>query len=108
MDIQIDWLDFALQNFNLGEQDRKRFRREKKHAVLKSDEILLSGGGFTYDSSEKKFMNSKSELIYHNPTKKVNCNIESKTLISYDLSGKETNDLQKEEAHVRSCCYAPR
>jgi len=70
MDIQIDWLDFALQNFNLGEQDRKRFRKERKHAILESDEILISGGGFTYDSSEKKFMNSKSELIYHNPTKK--------------------------------------
>lgn len=70
LDMQIDWLDFALNNTNLSEPKKIEFRRKRELAAKNSDKVLLSGGGFTYDSSEKKFLTSKPHLLLHKPSKK--------------------------------------
>ena len=69
--MQIDWLDFALTTFEMGDQEKTIFKKERAQAARKSDEVLLSGGGFSYDSFDKKFLQSKPDLLLHNPTKKV-------------------------------------
>ena len=69
--MQIDWLDFALTTFEMSEHEKTIFQKERAQAAKKSDEVLLSGGGFSYDSFDKKFFQSKPELQLHNPTKKV-------------------------------------
>ena len=71
IDMQIDWLDFALNNTNLSEPHMMEFTRKRELAVKNSDEVLLSGGGFTYDSSESVFLTSKAHLLLHKATKKV-------------------------------------
>ena len=69
--MQIDWLDFALNNTNLNEPEMTEFKRKRELAAYSSDKVLLSGGGFTYDSSERKFLTSKPHLLLHKPSKKV-------------------------------------
>ena len=69
--MQIDWLDFALNNTNLSEPEIMEFRKKRELAAKNSDEVLLSGGGFTYDSSERKFLTSKPHLLLHKSSKKV-------------------------------------
>ena len=69
IDIQIDWLDFALNDTNLSEPDMMEFTRKRELTAKNSDEVLLSGGGFTYDSSEGKFLTSKPHLLLHKTTK---------------------------------------
>jgi hypothetical protein len=69
--MQIDWLDFALNITKLSEPEMMEFRRKRELAAKKSDKVLLSGGGFTYDSSEGKFLSSKPHLLLHKPSQKV-------------------------------------
>ena len=72
--MQIDWLDFALNNSILSESEMMIFGRERELAAKNSDKVLLSGGGFTYDSSERKFLISKPHLLLRKPTTKVGIN----------------------------------
>ena len=69
--MQIDWLDFALNITNLSEPEMMEFRKKRELAAKNSDKVLLSGGGFTYDSSERKFLTSKPHLLLHKSSKKV-------------------------------------
>ena len=71
IDIQIDWLDFALTSYELSTHEKTLLKNERQQAARKSDEVLLLGGGFSYDSFEKKFFQSKPNLLLHKPTKKV-------------------------------------
>ena len=72
IDIQIDWLDFTLSHYDLSTHKKTVLKNERHQAARKSDEVLLLGGGFSYDSLEKMFFQSKPDLLLHKPTKKVN------------------------------------
>ena len=69
--MQIDWLDLALNITNLSEPEIMEFRKNRELAAKNSDKVLLSGGGFTYDSSERKYLTSKPHLLLHKSSKKV-------------------------------------
>jgi hypothetical protein len=69
--MQIDWLDFALNISNLSEPEMMDFRRKRELAAKNSDGGLVSGGGFTYDSSKRQFISSKPHLLLHKPSKNV-------------------------------------
>ena len=52
---------------------------------MKNDEVLLFGGGFSYDTKDKKFLTSKPHLLLYNATSKVvykNIRQHSKSILS--------------------------
>jgi len=78
IDMEIDWLDFALQNSTLKDEIREVLRNNVNAANMKNDEVLLFGGGFSYDTKDKKFLTSKPHLLLYNATSKEKRQILSK------------------------------
>ena len=71
LDLQIDWLEFNLLKRNLSRTEQERTLNEWSVASEKSDQILISGGGFAYDYKDKKFMQAKPYLMKENHSRQV-------------------------------------
>jgi len=66
IDLQIDWLEFTINNFDINENELCKYKNLLQHLKHLNDEILLKGGGFLFDKNENIFLVSQKKLKSNN------------------------------------------